>query len=44
VGLERAAGDADLLVEVIGFEETRTYLRTIYEVFDIYRGLYAPGE
>jgi soluble lytic murein transglycosylase len=40
---ERAAGDPDLLTEVIGFEETRTYLRTIYEVFNIYRDLYGQG-
>jgi soluble lytic murein transglycosylase len=39
--LERAAGDPDLFYEVVGFEETRTYLRTIYEVFNIYRNLYA---
>jgi soluble lytic murein transglycosylase len=44
VWLERAGGDADLFYEVIGFEETRTYLRTIYEVFNIYRSLYAAGE
>ena len=44
VWLERAAGDPDLLVEVIGFEETRTYLRTIFEVFKIYSSLYAPDE
>jgi len=43
VWLERAAGDPDLLIEVIGFEETRTYLRTIYEVFTIYRSLYSPA-
>jgi soluble lytic murein transglycosylase len=43
IWLERAGGDADLFYEVIGFEETRTYLRTIYEVFNIYRDLYATG-
>lgn len=42
VWVERAGGDPDLLVEVIGFQETRTYLRTIYEVFNIYRALYVP--
>jgi len=41
--LERAGGDPDLFYEVIGYEETRTYLRTIYEVFNIYRNLYAGG-
>jgi soluble lytic murein transglycosylase len=40
---ERAAGDPDLLLEVIGYQETRNYLRTITEVYDIYRNLYAPG-
>ncbi len=40
IWVERSAGDPDLLVEAIGFEETRTYLKTIYEVFDIYRSLY----
>jgi len=39
--LERAGGDPDLFYEVVGYEETRTYLRTIYEVFNIYRNLYA---
>src|SRR3990170_2669966 len=42
--LERAGGDPDLFYEVIGFEETRTYLRTIYEVFNIYRKLYTSSE
>jgi len=40
IWVERSAGDPDLLLEAIGFEETRTYLKTIYEVFDIYRSLY----
>jgi soluble lytic murein transglycosylase len=43
IWLERAGGDLDLFYEVIGYEETRTYLRTIYEVFNIYRDLYAGG-
>ncbi len=43
IWIERAGGDSDLLAEVIGFQETRTYLRTIYEVYDIYRTLYADG-
>jgi len=35
-----AGGDPDLLVEVIRFEETRNYLKGIYEIFTIYRRLY----
>lgn len=44
IWLERAGGERELFVEVVGFEETRTYLRTIYEVYSIYRQLYASGE
>jgi soluble lytic murein transglycosylase len=33
-------GDQDLLVEVIRFSETRNYIRSIYELFDIYTNLY----
>jgi soluble lytic murein transglycosylase len=33
-------GDPDLLVEVVRFEETRKYLRAIYEIFTIYRRIY----
>ncbi|MEJ5240123.1 MAG: tetratricopeptide repeat protein [Anaerolineales bacterium] len=36
-----AAGDPDLFVEVIRFQETRRYLRQIYEIYIIYRTLYA---
>lgn len=35
-----ANGDQDLLVEVIRFSETRNYIRSIYELFTIYRDLY----
>ena len=42
VGL--ADGDADLLVEVIQFAETRDHIRSVYELFDIYRDLYAVGD
>lgn len=35
-----ANGDNDLLVEVIRFQETRRYLRQIYEIYAIYRRLY----
>jgi soluble lytic murein transglycosylase len=37
---ELAAGDMDLFVEVVRFSETRLYLRSIYELFTIYRNLY----
>jgi soluble lytic murein transglycosylase len=35
-----AGDDPDLFYEIIRFEETRTYVRSIYEVFSIYRRLY----
>lgn len=35
-----AAGDPDLFVEIIRFQETRRYLRQIYEIYTIYRALY----
>lgn len=35
-----AGDDPDLFVEVIRFEETRNYLRGIYEIFNIYRRIY----
>jgi len=33
-------GDPDLFLEIIRYEETRDYIRGIYEVFSIYRRLY----
>jgi soluble lytic murein transglycosylase len=38
--LSLANGDPDLFVEVIRFDETRSYLTGIYEVFSIYRRVY----
>ena len=38
--LPLANGDKDLFVEVIRFSETRNYIRYIYELYDIYVGLY----
>lgn len=35
-----AGNDPDLFLEIIRFDETRTYVRSIYEVFSIYRWLY----
>ena len=39
---ELAGNDPDLLVEVIRFEETRNYIRAIYEIFGTYRAIYSP--
>jgi len=39
---ELAGNDPDLLVEVIRFEETRNYLRSIYEIYGTYRTIYSP--
>jgi soluble lytic murein transglycosylase len=38
--LELANGDADLFVEVIRYDETRSYVMGIYEMFSIYRRVY----
>jgi soluble lytic murein transglycosylase len=38
-----AGNDPDLLLEVIRADETRTYIRQIYEYFNIYRLLYQRG-
>ncbi|HEX9385995.1 MAG TPA: tetratricopeptide repeat protein [Anaerolineales bacterium] len=37
-----AGNDPDLLLEVIRFQETRDYIRFIYEIFSTYRNLYSP--
>jgi len=37
-----ANNDPDLLVEIIRFEETRNYIRSIYEIFGTYRTIYSP--
>ena len=39
-----AGNDPDLLVEVIRFEETRNYIRNIYEIFGTYRVIYSPAQ
>ena len=36
-----ANDDPDLFLEVIQFEETRNHIRSIYELFNIYRDLYS---
>ncbi|MGE5250219.1 MAG: tetratricopeptide repeat protein [Bacteroidota bacterium] len=38
-----SGGDPDLYLEVIRFDETRTYIRNIYEIFVIYRRLYGSS-
>ncbi len=35
-----AGDDPDLFLEVVRYEETRNYIRNIYEIFVIYRSLY----
>jgi hypothetical protein len=37
-----AGDDPDLLLEVVRPEETRNYIRGIYEIYNIYRSLYSP--
>jgi soluble lytic murein transglycosylase len=39
---ELAGNDPDLYLEVIRFQETRDYVRFIYEIFSTYRSLYGP--
>ena len=39
---ELADNDPDLFVEVIRFDETRDYIRSIYEIFGTYRAIYSP--
>ncbi len=38
-----APNDPDLLLESIRFDETRQYIRNIYEIYVVYRRLYGPG-
>ncbi|MCJ7585927.1 MAG: tetratricopeptide repeat protein [Anaerolineales bacterium] len=35
-----SGSDPDLFVEIIRFEETRNYIRNIYEIYIVYRSLY----
>jgi soluble lytic murein transglycosylase len=39
---ELSGADPDLFLEVVRFEETRNYIRFIYEIFSTYRSLYSP--
>jgi soluble lytic murein transglycosylase len=36
-------GDPDLFLESVRFEQTRQYIRSIYEIYTIYRRLYGSG-
>ena len=38
-----AQNDPDLFLESVRFEETRNYIRQIYEIYTIYRRLYGVG-
>jgi peptidoglycan lytic transglycosylase len=40
---ELAGNDPDLFLEIIRFQETRDYIRLIYEIFSTYRSLYGPS-
>ena len=42
--LELAGNDPDLYLETVRFEETRNYIRNIYEIHVIYRRLYGLAE
>ena len=39
---ELAGDDPDLFLEIIRYQETRDYIRFIYETFDTYRTIYTP--
>lgn len=39
-----AGDDPDLLLESVRFEETRNYIRNIYEIYAVYKRLYGTGE
>lgn len=42
---KRLAGeDPDLFLETVRFEETRNYIRNIYEIYVIYKRLYGAAE
>lgn len=38
-----AGNDPDLFLEIVRFQETRDYIRFIYEIYDTYRTLYSPS-
>jgi len=44
IWLSLAPQDPDLLLEVIRYKETRDYIRSIYEIYSVYRSLYSVTE
>ena len=42
VWLSLAPDDPDLFLEVVRYAETRNYIRGIYEIYNIYLGIYSP--
>jgi len=38
-----AGNDPDLFLEIIRFQETRDYIRFIYEIYSTYRSIYSPS-
>jgi soluble lytic murein transglycosylase len=40
---ELAGDDPDLFLEIIRFQETRDYIRFIYEIYSTYRSIYSPN-
>ncbi|MDO9301396.1 MAG: hypothetical protein Q7T89_08430, partial [Anaerolineales bacterium] len=41
---ELSGDDPDLFLETVRFEETRNYIRNIYEIYAIYKRLYGVAE
>jgi soluble lytic murein transglycosylase len=41
---ELSGDDPDLFLESVRFEETRNYIRNIYEIYAIYKRLYGAAE
>jgi soluble lytic murein transglycosylase len=39
---ELAGDDPDLFLEIVRFQETRDYIRFIYEIYSTYRNIYSP--
>jgi soluble lytic murein transglycosylase len=39
-----AGDDPDLLLEIIRFQETRDYIRYIYEIYSAYRSIYTSSQ
>jgi soluble lytic murein transglycosylase len=44
IWLDEAGGDPDLFVEIIRFNETKTYIKHISEIFAIYRRIYSRSQ